>query len=104
MENHWNNAKKRAHYTLRTGCVYQSMGRQVTLLTKVATHLAAGTPLELFATTFTRKLVKGTVVIPLPNGNKARDWAIRSLPPKFVSDKNMAGLQRLNGCGKSMKD
>lgn len=26
-------------------------------------------------------------------------WAIRSLPPKFVNDKNMAGLQRLNGYG-----
>ena len=26
-------------------------------------------------------------------------WAIRSLPPKFVNDKNMVGLQRLNGYG-----
>ena len=26
-------------------------------------------------------------------------WAIRSLPPNFVNDKNMVGLQRLNGYG-----
>lgn len=30
---------------------------------------------------------------------KIIQWAIRSLLPKFVIDKNMAGLQRLNGYG-----
>jgi len=30
---------------------------------------------------------------------KILQWAIRSLPPKFVIDKNMVGLQRLNGYG-----
>ena len=30
---------------------------------------------------------------------KILQWAIRSLPPKFVNDKNMVGLQRLNGYG-----
>jgi len=47
-----------------------------------ATYLAAGTPKAL-STTFIGKLVKGTVVIPLPNGNKGKDGTMDN--PQFTA-------------------
>ncbi len=36
-----------------------------------------GKPLRALTTTFIWKLIKGTRLIAVPNGNKVRDWAIR---------------------------
>jgi hypothetical protein len=35
----------------------------------------------------------------VPNGKKARDWAIRSQAPKAVIDKAMGKVQRLDSFG-----
>ena len=44
-----------------------------------------GNPLRAFATTLFRKLYRGTRLIAVPNGNNAKDWAIRSQAPKPVT-------------------
>jgi len=40
-----------------------------------------GKPLRAFATTLVGKPSKGTRLIAVPNGNNAKDWAIRSQAP-----------------------
>ena len=43
-----------------------------------------GKPLRAFATTLFWKHHRGTRLIAVPNGNNAKDWAIRSQAPKPV--------------------
>ena len=70
---------------------------------KHATHPNCGKLLRALITTLFLKGNKGTRLIAEPNSNKIRDWTIRSQAPKFANDKNMEKVQRLNGCGFSLK-
>tara|TARA_A100001015_G_scaffold319696_2_gene443445 strand:- start:4349 stop:4492 length:144 start_codon:yes stop_codon:yes gene_type:complete len=45
----------------------------------MAKHLDAGNSLELLLPLLLWKLIKGTRLIAEPNGNKVKDWTIRSV-------------------------
>jgi len=45
------------------------------------------------------KVFRGPRLIAVPDGKKARDWAIRSQAPKAVIDKAMGKVQRLDSFG-----
>ena len=76
-----------------------------------ATQPNCGKLLRTLTTTLFRKLYKGTRLIIGANGNKVKDWTIRSQASKsgsgtsyvFVEtvryDKDMRKVQRLDDCG-----
>ena len=45
------------------------------------------------------KIFRGSRLTAVPDGKKARDWAIRSQAPKAVIDKAMGKVQRLDSFG-----
>jgi hypothetical protein len=68
-----------------------------------ATHLDDGKLLRALSTTLAMKVVRGTRLIAVYNGNKERDWMIRRRVPKSAIAMDMEPSQRLNGCGFSVK-
>ena len=51
----------------------------------MAKHLIMiGKSLRALTTTFIRKLLKGTRLIDVHNGNNVKDWVIRAYKPKSV--------------------
>ena len=81
--------------------------------TSVASRLASwpirrhtwlsGNPLEPLLPLLVRKPQQGTRLMAVPNGNNARDWAIRRRLPTFDRTINMAAFQRSQRCAASIK-
>ena len=59
---------------------------------------------KAITTTFIDKFMKGTQVIPVPNGNKVMDITMGNPQCDHLNtyDQYMVTLQRLNGCGREM--
>jgi hypothetical protein len=70
-------------YTNRNKCIIKPFSGSYTTTSAshiyMAKHLDAGNSLELLLPLLLWKLIKGTRLIAEPNGNKVKDWTIRSV-------------------------